>query len=110
MGSDLYLAHRMEAEDNYAPTMNKLRDLLAVIHRDGGQYTGTHGLEKSVEDAMRMVPNLRLEKDCLRKQTRAYQRDLALARKILYFVKLRARDKMVRRVVERCLEELKQTS
>jgi len=51
-----------------------------------------------------------LEKDCLRKQTRNYQRDLALARKILYFVKLRARDKMVRRVAERCLEELKQTS
>ncbi len=30
----------------------KLNNLLAVIHRDGGHYTGEHGLNKSVKDAM----------------------------------------------------------
>ena len=32
-----------------------LCNLLAVIHRDGGQYTERHGLEKSVADAMTIV-------------------------------------------------------
>ena len=32
-----------------------LRDLLATIHRDGGQYTEQHGLQKSVEDAIMIV-------------------------------------------------------
>jgi hypothetical protein len=35
-----------------------LGDLLAVIHRDGGQYTGQHGLEKSVRDAIEVVVQL----------------------------------------------------
>lgn len=29
-----------------------LRELLSVIHRDGGHYTGQHGLATSVADAM----------------------------------------------------------
>jgi hypothetical protein len=42
-------------DDNYAYL---LRNLLAVIHRDGGQYTAMYGIEKSVEDAMQIVSNL----------------------------------------------------
>ena len=78
----------------------------------GSDLVTAHRLEAEDNYAKvcRENANLKLEKDCLRKQTRNYQRDLGLARKILYFVKLRARDKMVRRVAERCLEELKQTS
>lgn len=41
--------------DNY---YTKLMDLLAVIHRDGGQYTAQHGLQKSWEDAMKKVSDL----------------------------------------------------
>ncbi len=36
-----------------------LRNLLAVIHRDGGHYIAEHGLAKAVADAMTMIPNLR---------------------------------------------------
>lgn len=40
-----------------------LLDLLAIIHRDGGHYTGRYGLRKSVRDAMRIVPELRVERN-----------------------------------------------
>jgi len=32
-----------------------LRNLLAVIHRDGGQYVEEHGLEQAVKDAEKIV-------------------------------------------------------
>lgn len=32
-----------------------LLDLLAVIHRDGGQYTAEHGVDKSCADAEKIV-------------------------------------------------------
>ena len=32
-----------------------LKNLLAVIHRDGGHYTEEHGIEKSVKDATQIV-------------------------------------------------------
>lgn len=35
-----------------------LMNLLARIHRDGGQYTTTHGIAKSVEDADLIVSEL----------------------------------------------------
>jgi len=35
-----------------------LLNILAVIHRDGGQYTGEHGIKKSVADAMKIVSDL----------------------------------------------------
>lgn len=35
--------------DSYEASM--LRDLLAVIHRDGGHYVEAHGLDKAIEDA-----------------------------------------------------------
>ena len=31
--------------------LSQLRDLLAIVHRDGGHYTEEHGLKKSVEEA-----------------------------------------------------------
>ena len=34
---------------------NACLDLLAIIHGDGGQYTGEHGVEKSVEDAIEKI-------------------------------------------------------
>lgn len=33
----------------------KVGDLLATIHRDGGHYTSQHGLEKSLADAINVV-------------------------------------------------------
>lgn len=36
-----------------------LQNLLAVIHRDGGQYTEEHGLETAVEDAHKTWGKLR---------------------------------------------------
>lgn len=35
-----------------------LRELLAVIHRDGGHYTEEHGIAKSCADAMTKVSEL----------------------------------------------------
>lgn len=36
-----------------------LGELLAVIHRDGGQYQAEHGAAKAVEDGMSMISELR---------------------------------------------------
>jgi len=33
----------------------RLRDLLALIHRDGGQYLDTHGIDKACADAVAKV-------------------------------------------------------
>ena len=38
--------------------LSQLRNLLAVIHRDGGHYTEKHGLEKSQHDAIKKVTDL----------------------------------------------------
>lgn len=32
-----------------------LRDMLAVVHRDGGHYTEKYGIEKSAEDALKII-------------------------------------------------------
>jgi hypothetical protein len=37
-----------------------LLDLLAIIHRDGGQYVDTHGLEKARQDAITLTAELRV--------------------------------------------------
>lgn len=42
---------RRSLEDELARYKRLLHGLLAVMHRDGGHYTGKHGLEKSVTDA-----------------------------------------------------------
>ena len=36
----------------------QLRNILAIIHRDGGHYVAEHGLEKATEDAINKVANL----------------------------------------------------
>ena len=36
-----------------------LLNLLAIIHGDGGCYTGDHGIKKSAEDATQLVYKLR---------------------------------------------------
>ncbi len=38
-----------------------LQELLAVIHRDGGQYTVLTGYAVSVEDAITRITDLRIE-------------------------------------------------
>ncbi len=38
-----------------------LKELLAVIHRDGGQYTELAGLALSVEDAIESISNARAQ-------------------------------------------------
>jgi len=42
-----------------------LLDLLAIIHRDGGQYVDTHGLEKAWQDAISLSAELRAENERL---------------------------------------------
>jgi len=34
---------------------NKLKNVLAVAHRDDGEYTAIHGIEKSTDDAIRKI-------------------------------------------------------
>ena len=36
----------------------RLGNLLAIVHGDGGHYTAEHGLEKSYEDAEKKVANM----------------------------------------------------
>lgn len=35
----------------------QLFNLLAVLHRDGGQYIDKYGIDKSVKDAMKLASN-----------------------------------------------------
>jgi len=42
-------------DDQWEPVLG----LLAIIHRDGGHYTGEHGIEKACEDAVEVVGLLR---------------------------------------------------
>ncbi len=50
--SDPVFAWRTEQLVRHGDHESLLKDLLAVIHRDGGHYTERHGLAKSVQDAM----------------------------------------------------------
>ena len=43
----------------FAEPQKMLSELLAVIHRDGGQYEWEHGTARAVEDAEKIVQNLR---------------------------------------------------
>ena len=42
-----------------------IRDLLAVIHRDGGQYVDEHGLEKACKDAHQVWAGLQQADDAV---------------------------------------------
>jgi len=46
------LTVKLTRRNNYK---HKLLDLLATIHKDGGQYTQKVGLEKSTDDAMEII-------------------------------------------------------
>jgi hypothetical protein len=48
------LSSEWEAIANY---IDGVDNLLAVIHRDGGHYTGQHGRDRSLKDAMLRVPD-----------------------------------------------------
>ena len=50
---------RRELGDRLDAVTKGLSDLLAVIHRDGGQYISQHGLAKAYEDAVKIIHNLR---------------------------------------------------
>lgn len=54
-------------------TETLLLELLARIHRDGGQHTRAHGIEKSVADADIVVSNLYAD------PTKTAENDLAIA-------------------------------
>lgn len=69
-------------DKQYAQTLERLKaerdakskwlgELLAVIHRDGGQYQDEHGDEKAVRDAHLIVADLRAERDRRDAQMRA---------------------------------------
>ena len=68
------LTHQLEqAVRERDEARHTLHEILAVIHRDGGHYTGNHGIAKSVEDAhaawaamMREIDKLRAERRLLR--------------------------------------------
>lgn len=45
---------------------SRVRDLLAVIHRDGGHHTTQFGLERSIKDAEFVVLEDRVRLDDLR--------------------------------------------
>ncbi len=47
-----------EAADAIEHSNRHLGDLLAVIHRDGGNYQAEHGTAKAVEDAIEKVAHL----------------------------------------------------
>lgn len=42
-----------------ARVIRKTEELLAIMHRDGGQHTASVGLEKSLDDAIEVYYNMR---------------------------------------------------
>lgn len=72
-----------EIESLKAQTVNMyLGNLLAVIHRDGGQYQSEHGTERAVSDALKKIPRMQgrlneLESDLDKIEERNNQLELA---------------------------------
>ena len=53
-----YLLTQEEIDSTKAVTdfyERSLKNILAVVHRDGGQYTEEHGIAKSVRDATEIL-------------------------------------------------------
>jgi hypothetical protein len=48
--------------DSNGDATHLLLNLLAIIHGDGGHYTDEWGLEKSVEDAVKIIYKLKEDK------------------------------------------------
>ena len=46
------------AHKQHVDNTRHLLNILAVVHRDGGHYVETHGIEKSVADAMEIISDL----------------------------------------------------
>lgn len=54
-----YLTNLPEFQEPTSVSPYTLRDMLAIIHRDGGQHTSENGLEKSFDDACAVIYSLR---------------------------------------------------
>jgi hypothetical protein len=55
-------------------------NLLARIHRDGGDYINVHGLDKALKDADAIVARLYAERDELREEIETWQSFFASCR------------------------------
>lgn len=66
LGSDFYLvkengmlkhiiAAMREHTSQFKTVEEPLRNLLAILHRDGGHYAAKHGLKKAIEDASELM-------------------------------------------------------
>jgi hypothetical protein len=74
-------------EAYYESAEHHLKNLLAVVHRDGGHHCEENGMEVSTKRAMEIVSYLRDEDlACLRKQVLAYQQDLAMCRRVFQWI------------------------
>lgn len=49
-----------EMDCEYKDIVKEVKDLLAIIHYDGGHYTEEHGIEKSIIEAKSIVTNNKL--------------------------------------------------
>ena len=56
---------RRRREDERDDLLGMFKGLLAVIHRDGGQYVDKHGLKKACEDAHQVWAGLRYDNERL---------------------------------------------
>jgi hypothetical protein len=54
-----------QSEQDAARCKRDLKNLLARIHRDGGQYVAEHGQDKAVADADLIVADLNADRDSL---------------------------------------------
>lgn len=63
--AQIHHIRKLAAEGDH---LSLLRDILAIIHRDGGQYTELAGLDYSVIDAIEVIYDLRSANSTLRDQ------------------------------------------
>jgi hypothetical protein len=62
----------LKAERERDEARRELGEILAVIHRDGGHYTGEHGISKSVADAHATWADVVRERDKAREDATNY--------------------------------------
>lgn len=71
------LAERLDATETIMRVLDsKLCDLVAVVHRDGGQRTGTVGLHQSCSEAQEIIAKSHSELDELKAQVQALEAEL----------------------------------
>ena len=61
--------------EKYDEIIFELRNLLAIIHGDGGHYTADVGLEQSVEDAKQVYYKLKQENEGLKQKIKELEDD-----------------------------------